>query len=256
MKTAFIILSFLGLTLFGGKDANVESKVYSFSKARTEKTDFGTVRQMIDNSTTHMENFEIHATTVNPGKMLEDNGQFMGFERMIVVKDGILNVSVDGKTREMNAGSVALLMPNNRYKIENSGKSSSTFYIVKYKSKQPVNFERARFSGGPMLLCWDSIKFTPHDKGGVRKYFDRKSAMSDRIEMHVTTLNPGIKSHEPHTHFPAEIVMMMDGKTEMEIGGKIYPGTVGDIYFLGSNIPHAIRNTGEEPCMYMAFQWQ
>ena len=49
---------------------------------------------------------------------------------------------------------------------------------------------------------------------------------------------------------------MMDGTTEMEIGGKIYQGEVGDIYFLGSDIHHAIRNTGNKPCMYLAFQWE
>lgn len=69
-------------------------------------------------------------------------------------------------------------------------------------------------------------------------------------------MNPAIKSHEPHTHQPAEIVIMMEGTTEMEIGDGIYPGQVGDIYFLGSNIPHAIRNTGSKPCMYLAFQWE
>jgi len=49
---------------------------------------------------------------------------------------------------------------------------------------------------------------------------------------------------------------MMDGTTEMEIGNNIYPGETGDIYFLGSNILHAIRNTGDKPGMYLAFQWE
>jgi uncharacterized cupin superfamily protein len=80
--------------------------------------------------------------------------------------------------------------------------------------------------------------------------------MSERIEMHATTLNPGIQSHVPHTHMPDEIVIMMEGSTEMEIGDGKYQGKPGDIYFLGSNIPHAIRNTGEKPCMYLAFQWE
>jgi quercetin dioxygenase-like cupin family protein len=74
--------------------------------------------------------------------------------------------------------------------------------------------------------------------------------------MHATTLNPEIKSHEPHTHLPAEIVVMMKGHTEMEIGDGHYKGEVGDVYFLGSNIPHAIRNTGDEQCQYLAFQFQ
>ena len=119
-----------------------------------------------------------------------------------------------------------------------------------------MDVARGKAAGGSMLIDWNDLTFMPHDKGGIRRYFDRKTALSDRIEMHVTTLNPNIKSHEPHTHNPGEIIIMMDGTTEMEIGDKKYQGTVGDIYFLGSGIPHGIRNTGDKPCMYMAFQWQ
>jgi (S)-ureidoglycine aminohydrolase len=151
---------------------------------------------------------------------------------------------------------VALIMPGDEHGVVNAGESQATCYIVKYKSKKPMNLERGKAAGGSMTIDWDDLKFVPHDKGGIRRYFDRKSAMSDRIEMHVTTLNPDIKSHEPHTHEPAEIVIMMDGTTEMEIGDGMYKGFVGDIYFLGSKIPHAIRNIGNKPCMYMAFQWQ
>ena len=80
--------------------------------------------------------------------------------------------------------------------------------------------------------------------------------MSERLEMHVTTLNPHITSHEPHTHLPAEIIIMMKGHTEMIIGDGLFKGEAGDVYFLGSNIPHGIRNIGDGQCMYLAFQFQ
>lgn len=256
MKAFLIVFSLLGVMFFGISDSGVESKVYSFSKVRAEKTETGIIRQLIDNSTTHFENFEIHSLTIEPGKIIDQSPKYLDFERLIIVKEGHLRISIEGKSSEMSQGSVALILPNDKCEIKNTGSSQSSYYSVNYKSKLPVDIQRGISSGGSMLLAWDSIRFSPHDKGGIRKYFDRKSAMSERIEMHVTTLNPQIKSHEPHTHFPAEIVIMMEGKTEMQIGDKIYPGEVGDIYFLESNISHAIRNTGETPCLYMAFQWQ
>lgn len=79
--------------------------------------------------------------------------------------------------------------------------------------------------------------------------------MCPYYEMHVTNLNPGIKSHEPHTHAAAEIILMVKGKTQMEIGNQIYPAKAGDVYYAASNIPHAIRNLGDEQSMYFAFQW-
>ena len=99
------------------------------------------------------------------------------------------------------------------------------------------------------------IPFKPHDKGGIRNYFDLSTAMSKRFEMHATTLKEGLKSHEPHTHTAEEIVLITHNKTEMQIGDKFYKGETGDIYYLGSNVPHAIQNNGKGECTYFAFQF-
>ena len=256
MKTTTI---FLGLLLFfnnGTKTELVESKVYSFSKAKIEKTKSGEKRQMIDGETTHLENFEIHTTMFEPGTVPHGSQVHTDYEEIVFVKEGRIEMMINETKKVLGPGSVALILPNDEHGIVNTGEAQATYYIIKYKSKAAMDTERGKNAGGSMLIDWESLEFKTHNKGGRRNFFDRKSAMSERIEMHATTLNPGIKSHEPHTHAPAEIIVMMEGSTEMEIGGKIYPGEVGDIYFLGSNIPHAIRNTGDKPCMYLAFQWE
>jgi (S)-ureidoglycine aminohydrolase len=234
----------------------VESKVYSFSKATVEKTSSGEKRQFIDGETTHLENFEIHTTMLEPGKAPHGSQIHADSEEIVFVKDGKIEVTLNNEKRIMGPGSVVLVMPGDEHGIENISNSRATYYIIKYKSKMTMNADRGKTAGGSELIDWEKIPFQPHDRGGVRKFFDRKSAMSDRIEMHATTLNPNIKSHEPHTHAPAEIVIMMDGTTEMEIDGNTFQGQVGDIYFLGSKTSHAIRNTGTKPCTYLAFQWE
>jgi (S)-ureidoglycine aminohydrolase len=256
MKLLMFIIGFLAVVGWNGTDNRVESGIYSFSKTPFIKTETGGKRQLMDGETTHMERFEIHATTLNPGQAPHGSQIHADEEELVIIKEGKLKVTINNESKVMGVGSVVLVEPGDEHALNNAADEATTYYIVKYKSKQPINVARGKDAGGSVMIDWDNLTFTPHDKGGVRRYFDRKSAMSDRIEMHVTTLNPNIKSHEPHTHLPAEIIIMMDGTTEMEIGDKLYQGTVGDIYFLGSNIPHGIRNTGDKPCMYMAFQWQ
>ncbi len=256
MKAIFLLISVIFLYGITIKTDKVESKVYSFSDARIEKTSSGEKRQLIDGETTHLENFEIHTTTLNPGKVPHGSHIHTDSEEIVFIKEGKLEITINNTSKEVGPGSVALIMPNDEHGIENKGDIPATYYIIRYKSKKAMDTERGRIAGGSVLLDWNDIKFQPHDKGGIRRFFDRKSAMSERIEMHVTSLNPAIKSHEPHTHSPAEIVIMMDGTTEMEIGDGMYQGKTGDIYFLGSNIPHAIRNTGDKQCMYLAFQWE
>jgi (S)-ureidoglycine aminohydrolase len=193
---------------------------------------------------------------LEPGKAPHGSQVHADTEEIIFVKEGQVKITINDESKILGTGSIALIMPGDEHGIVNTGETQATYYIIKYKSKAVMNAERAKTAGGSMLIDWDNLEFKSHNKGGRRNFFDRKSAMSERIEMHATTLNPGIKSHEPHTHAPAEINVMMEGTTEMEIGSKIYPGEAGDVYFLGSNIPHAIRNTGDKPCMYLAFQWE
>jgi (S)-ureidoglycine aminohydrolase len=256
MKILTLFLVIFGLFSIEPNLNPVGSKVYSYSDAAVIKTTSGERRNLIDGETTHLKRFEIHVTTLNPEKTPHESQIHAESEEIIFVKEGLLKVTINEKSQTLNPGSVALIMPGDKHGLENVGKSNTTYYIITYQSKKPIDLERGKTTGGSMLLPWDSIQFTAHDKGGIRRFFDRKSALSDRIEMHATTLNPAIKSHEPHTHMPEEIVVMMEGTTEMEIGEQIYPGKAGDVYFLGSNIPHAIRNTGSKPCMYLAFQWQ
>jgi (S)-ureidoglycine aminohydrolase len=155
----------------------------------------------------------------------------------------------------LGAASVALLMPDEKYSIQAQA-DSCTFYAMKYRSKLPIDPQRGKTSGGSFVKDWKKIAFKPHTRGGGRSYFERPTAMCKRFEMHVTTLKEGLKSHDPHTHRAEEIVLVIDGQTEMELGNNLYKGTVGDIYYLGSNISHAIRNDGKGLCSYFAFQFE
>ena len=80
--------------------------------------------------------------------------------------------------------------------------------------------------------------------------------MCERFEMHVTTLNGGLRSHDPHTHRAEEMVLLLEGTAEMQIAEDILPLASGGLVFLGSEIPHAIKNVGTKPCVYFAFQMQ
>ncbi len=256
MKSILLIFLLLGITNMKVEDEKIESRVYRFSLANIEKNERGECRQIMEGETTHMESFEIHTTTLLPDEAQNWKANNSDLEEILFIKEGKLKVRLNNEIKVIGPGSIVLILPGDEYIIENGWERPATYFLIAYQSKAPMDITRGKAAGGSMILDWDSLKFRPHDRGGQRSFFDRQSAMSERIEMHATTLNPAIKSHEPHTHAPAEIVIMMAGTTEMEIGESIYQGVAGDIYFLGSNISHAIRNTGDEACTYLAFQWE
>lgn len=177
-------------------------------------------------------------------------------EHLLIVKSGTIEISFHDSTYIIPAGSIALLLPGEKYKVNNRGSSVADYYLMKYRSKLPPDPERGKNAGGSFVKDFDKIPFNLHDRGGVRNYFNRATAMSKRFEMHVTVLNAGLKSHEPHTHRAAEIILMIEGNTEMQIGQNFFKAKGGDLYFVESNLLHGIRNEGTTAAIYFAFQFE
>lgn len=105
------------------------------------------------------------------------------------------------------------------------------------------------------MLNVNSLPLEPSARGAGRRYFDRATAMCERLEMHVTQLHRKGPSHTPHTHVETEIILMLSGRTHMMIDGREYEGTVGDFYLVESQLLHGVGNATDEPCSYFAFKW-
>jgi len=177
-------------------------------------------------------------------------------EQLILVKSGVLTIILHDSTYSLSKGSIAMIMPGDGYVLQNMTKTAVAFHLMKYQSKLPVDAARGKNAGGSFVKDWNKLQFNPHDRGGVRPYFNRATAMTKRFEMHVTTLNEGITSHPPHTHGAEEIILVLDGNVDMLIGEKNYKGKPGDLLFVTSNIPHSLKNDGAGQCTYFAFQWE
>ena len=253
MKMLLLLLITMICGITSAQSDSVISGVYKWDDLKVEKSGNFDKRQILEGRTTDDENLNIYALTIEPEKSLKEKSDD---ETLIIIKEGDIKVSLKNDYKILSPGSTVLIMSGDSYEIENIGDSDATFYVFLYKSKYPVDIKRGIEAGGSFITDWNDLKYQPHDKGGMRQYFNRPTSMAKRFDIHVTTLNPEIKSHEPHTHRAAEIVLMINGKTEMEIYDGLYKGTDGDLYFLGSNIPHAIKNIGTKPSMYFAIQWE
>lgn len=176
------------------------------------------------------------------------------YEQLIIVKSGSLKISFNGSSYNLTANSVAVLMPGQKYSIRKTGKGAVEFFAMKYTSKKPAHAKRG---GKSFVKIWEDIPYKPNNNGGGRRdFFEQPTPMQKRFEMHVTTLKEGLKSHEPHTHRAEEIVWMLEGDTEMQLGNGIVKTAVGGFYYLGSNVSHAIKNIGTKPATYFAFQFE
>lgn len=178
-----------------------------------------------------------------------------GKEQILIVKSGELEIRLRNGSKVIGPNSVLILLPGEEGSIS-ALTPDAGFFKMSYISRENPEVQRGMENGSSGITDYKELTFTEHDKGGIRNYFRRSTAMCSYYEMHMTNLNPGIKSHEPHVHRADEIIIMIEGETEMEIGNEVFIGRAGDVYYVSSNTPHAIRNTGTRQCQYFAFQWE
>jgi (S)-ureidoglycine aminohydrolase len=252
-------LMLMSATLCSGAIAQVdslESNVYRWRDLQVEKSETRERRPILEGSTTDLETLEIHTTTVAPKQSPHASHSHGDSEELIIVKDGKLKVTINDQSRVLGPGSVALAMPGDQHGLENAGDTPVTYYVFRYRSKFPVNIERGKKAGGSFMVNWNDVAVQKTEIGGRRQHCDRATSMLERFEMHVTTLNEGLGSHQAHTHRAEEFVLIIKGDVEMQIGNSFQKATAGDLIFLASQIPHALRNIGSGQTEYFAFQWQ
>src|SRR5690606_4312137 len=63
-------------------------------------------------------------------------------EHLILLKDGVLTISFSDSTWSIGKGSVALLMPEMSYSLQNKSNEKCSFYVMKYQSKTKPDSER------------------------------------------------------------------------------------------------------------------
>src|SRR6187399_498862 len=254
MKKLLIILFVFPFIVTAQKDS-VLSDVYKWEEPKVGKQNKVSSTVLLEGKVHDFEWLQVTANSLGPSPARLEHLVPKNQEQLLIIKTGRLQIGFSDSTFALEPGSVAMLMPGEKVLLNCT--QATSFYILKYRSKAPKDLKRAKENGGSFVKLWNGIPFKPNNNGGGRRdFFEHGTAMSKRFEMHVTTLKEGVRSHDPHTHRAEEIVLMIEGNTEMQLGQNFVKGTNGDLYYLGSNVLHAIRNIDTKPCTYFAFQFE
>ena len=109
---------------------------------------------------------------------------------------------------------------------------------------------------GPSVWEWNSIPVRTTDVGAIRTVARGPTTTLNELEMHITTLNPGLASHPPHHHPNEELVIVREGTVEVLSDGQWKRAGSGSIIFNASNSEHALRNVGATPATYHVINWR
>ena len=238
------------LSLAQGK---IESKAYNPADLKEVKDENRMRRQFVDGSTTLLTNLEIHTSTVQGGEAPHPGHTHVDQEELVIIKEGTLTATIKDNSKTLGPGSVVYILPGDEHGFRNAGTTPCTYYIIKFRTAAGIRSSDE--SPTSFMVDWNDMKFVPHDKGGRRNVVDKPTRLFERFEMHITTLNVGLKSHDPHTHTPEEIILIKEVEVEMIVGENKYRSSAGGVVVLDSKVSHNLKNVGTEATTYFAFQW-
>lgn len=256
-KPLVLTLSLLSTSVFAQE--RLASQVIKWSEQEVIERPVAQQRKILETTTPTLSLFKVHATTLFPKGFLKEH-YTQANEEMLIIKEGVLHLTINGVSKNLPAGSLALIMPEDTRKLENISSQNVTYYVFQFFSKDSTNTARGKSSGGSVMIPWEEAKFIENPKGGRKDFLNRPTNMLNRLEVHTTMLNPGIMSHAAHTHLPAEIILpiqleMGSSHVEEYINEKTHAATDGDVIFLQSMDLHGIKNVGKKQVTYFAFQF-
>jgi quercetin dioxygenase-like cupin family protein len=111
------------------KDQIIPSTMFPFDKMTVQTSDQGEVRAVFKGKLATGETVEVHQTTLLPGATLHLPHHHLHSE-MCLIREGTVEVTVNGKSTRMGPGSVGFFHSNDEHGVKNLGTTPATYFIV------------------------------------------------------------------------------------------------------------------------------
>lgn len=113
----------------------LHSSAFDWEKLTVTKADYGIRRVITDSPTVTLGHFELHATTLNPGKESPHGKQNHLEEGFLLVKEGAPEVILNGTSYRGSPGSIAFLGTDQPLSIKNPSDQPVTYYVAHFTTE-------------------------------------------------------------------------------------------------------------------------
>ena len=136
LVAATVLLMCIPLGMVAHKNyqlTSLPSTAYDWSTIKANPTKTGERRNFFDSQTETLDNLECHVTTLNAGELSHKPHQHPE-EELIVVKEGTIEVLVNGELKQVGPGSVIFQAPNTLHSTKNVGTGPAVYHAIKWRS--------------------------------------------------------------------------------------------------------------------------
>ena len=110
---------------------HLTSAVHDWTKLPVTPTPKGVRRYVFDGPTTTLDQAHCHITTLNPGENSGEPRRHLQ-EEIIIVKEGLVEATFDGRTQTAGPGSVIFFAANAVTRLRNAGDTPATYIVICY----------------------------------------------------------------------------------------------------------------------------
>ncbi len=246
---------FLPIIMTAAEPARLGSTVFTWESRIVQPTGVGERRDVARNPTATLSEFECHISTLNPSKashLPHTHPQ----EELIILRDGTLDVHINGTTTRVGPGSLFFFAANDAHNVQNVGDQPATYFVFNFmtaitatlrgQAAQPAVPGRL----GSSIFEWTKLEAKATRTGERRDVTDRPTLTLANFECHITTLRAGETPHAPHRHPDEEIILVKEGQLDVTISGTTQRAGPGSIVFVSSGDEHGWKNAGDTVVTY------
>ena len=229
----------------------------------------GSARKFFDAPTATLNKLECHVTTLNPG-MASHPPHHHPEEEIIIIREGTVEALIDGEWKRVGPGSVVFNACNITHNLRNVGDAPAVYHVFSWRSSltpamasHTDTIEDSKIDAsqvqegilGPAAIDWNSVEVKTNDYRLSRKFFESRTATTDTLEFHATTVKPGEPARPPVQHAEEEVIVVKEGTVDALVNGEWKTMGSGSVIFNAANSLHAIRNPGSTPVTYFVLGW-
>jgi quercetin dioxygenase-like cupin family protein len=216
----------------------------------------GASRAVFDNPTPVLEKFEMHITTLEGGKTSHPPHHHP-WEEMLLVKEGTVEVSINGKLMRGGPGALIFYASNDVHNIKNAGDTPATYYVMNFytdlvhtASDKPAAEQAVPGKLPSGIIDCNSLPVTTTPTGSRVTVVNSSTLTFPMLGSHITTLAVGQTTQAEMVDPGDELFIVKAGTLEVTVNGVAVRLKEGSFFYCAPNDKRTLRNIGQVPASY------
>ncbi|MDY6944993.1 MAG: cupin domain-containing protein [Pseudomonadota bacterium] len=132
--TVLSVATTFGITALAAPQSKVMGSVaLEWADVPVQQEEVRAVRQFFREPTATLDELELHVTTLQAGTTSHAPHKHPN-EELVIIKEGTVEVLVDGQTKRVGPGSVVFNASNQMHSLRNVGDGPATYHVINWTS--------------------------------------------------------------------------------------------------------------------------